>query len=188
MGFDILGTDGTPATTVRAVCERAGLNPRYFYESFAEIDALLAAIYDRQLADLGAKIVAAVDSAPPDTHSQVHAGIATTVEFLADDPRRGRVALVEAVRSQVLIRRHRRTVRSAANLVGLWANQHFRPPPEASRFTELASYHTVGGLLQSLIAWLDGDLAYTPAELIEENVSLFVTTGEAIAELARRKG
>ncbi|MCP9969857.1 hypothetical protein LUW76_31825 [Actinomadura madurae] len=34
-------------TSLRAVCARAGLSPRYFYESYADLDALLADVHDR---------------------------------------------------------------------------------------------------------------------------------------------
>ena len=45
--FDLLGTEGWSATTVRGVCQAAQLNPRYFYESFPDLDALFVAVYDR---------------------------------------------------------------------------------------------------------------------------------------------
>jgi AcrR family transcriptional regulator len=45
--FDLLGTEGAEATTVRAVCLKARLNPRYFYESFDDLDTLVVAVYDR---------------------------------------------------------------------------------------------------------------------------------------------
>src|SRR5262245_45333483 len=34
--FELLGTEGWSATTVRGVCQAARLNPRYFYESFRD--------------------------------------------------------------------------------------------------------------------------------------------------------
>ena len=42
--FHLLGTEGDAATTVRAVCQRARLNPRYFYESFADRDQVVVAL------------------------------------------------------------------------------------------------------------------------------------------------
>ncbi|MEZ5207847.1 MAG: TetR family transcriptional regulator [Acidimicrobiales bacterium] len=45
--YELLGTAGAAGTTVRGVCEAARLNPRYFYESFADLDELLVAVYDR---------------------------------------------------------------------------------------------------------------------------------------------
>ena len=45
--FALLGTEGWSGTTVRAVCEAAQLNARYFYESFDDLDSLVVAVYDQ---------------------------------------------------------------------------------------------------------------------------------------------
>jgi AcrR family transcriptional regulator len=45
-GIELLGGEGGPALTVRAVCRRAGLTERYFYESFADRDEFVRAAYD----------------------------------------------------------------------------------------------------------------------------------------------
>ena len=37
---------------MRAVCQGARLNPRYFYESFDDLDALVVAVYDRVVDEL----------------------------------------------------------------------------------------------------------------------------------------
>ena len=39
-GIELFGTVGYRAATVGAVCETAGLNKRYFYESFATLEDL----------------------------------------------------------------------------------------------------------------------------------------------------
>jgi AcrR family transcriptional regulator len=44
-GIALFGTQGFRAATVRGVCAAAGLTDRYFYESFATLEALLAAVY-----------------------------------------------------------------------------------------------------------------------------------------------
>ena len=45
-GVELLGGEGGPALTVRAVCRAAGLTERYFYESFADRDEFVRAVYD----------------------------------------------------------------------------------------------------------------------------------------------
>jgi AcrR family transcriptional regulator len=42
--LDLFAEDGARAVSKRAVCARARLNDRYFYEHFADSDALLEAI------------------------------------------------------------------------------------------------------------------------------------------------
>ncbi|WP_436792606.1 TetR/AcrR family transcriptional regulator [Actinospongicola halichondriae] len=44
--LELLASEGSSGTTVRAVCAEARLNPRYFYESFDELDSLVVAVYD----------------------------------------------------------------------------------------------------------------------------------------------
>ncbi len=54
--LQLLGTDGFSATSVRAICQSARLNPRYFYESFDDLDDLVVALYDQLVAELHAEV------------------------------------------------------------------------------------------------------------------------------------
>jgi AcrR family transcriptional regulator len=45
-GVQLLGDEGGPLLTVRAVCRKAGLTERYFYESFTDRDEFVRAVYD----------------------------------------------------------------------------------------------------------------------------------------------
>src|SRR4051794_11731236 len=85
-GLELLGgSDDAPDLTVRAVCGAAGITARYFYESFADKDALVAAVFDRVVADIATTTQAAVAAAPPD--EQNRAGIANLVRAVAEDAR-----------------------------------------------------------------------------------------------------
>ncbi len=44
-GTELFGTQGFRGATVRGICAAAGLTDRYFYESFATLEALLAEVY-----------------------------------------------------------------------------------------------------------------------------------------------
>jgi AcrR family transcriptional regulator len=44
-GIERFGTQGFRGATVRGICAAAGLTDRYFYESFASMEALLAEVY-----------------------------------------------------------------------------------------------------------------------------------------------
>ena len=83
--LDLLGSGGSDAVTVRAVCREARLNPRYFYESFDDVDALLTALYDdvaealatavaTALAELGGDPAAGATSSPPTSGSGTELG------------------------------------------------------------------------------------------------------------------
>jgi len=57
-GIELFGTRGLRATTVRSVCAAAGLTDRYFYESFATLEALLQAVYQALMDGLRARMPA----------------------------------------------------------------------------------------------------------------------------------
>lgn len=65
-GKILFGTVGYRKTTVRGLCAHAGLTDRYFYESFASLEDLLAAVYEERAAELEAAVVAAVRATGPD--------------------------------------------------------------------------------------------------------------------------
>ena len=46
-GVELFGERGYAATSIRSVLQQSGLRDRYFGESFADLDSLLAAVYSR---------------------------------------------------------------------------------------------------------------------------------------------
>src|ERR1700744_5036585 len=94
--FDLLGTVGWEQATMTAICARAKLTERYFYESFASRDELLIAVFEELTERIRGVIVAALEVAPADPEATARASITVFVDFLTDDPRNGRVAVVES--------------------------------------------------------------------------------------------
>jgi AcrR family transcriptional regulator len=186
-GLELLGTEGWAATTVRAVCAQASLTPRYFYESFKDLDELLLAVFDAIAADAAADVLTAVNNAPNDARAKAHAAIAAFVSFVTEDARRARILFVEAMGAEPLARRRFDTVRMFAGLVAQQARSFYRLSDEPDALVELTALMLAGGLAESLIAWLDGTLTLTREQLIEHCTDLFVATGEAAVELARRR-
>lgn len=184
--LDLLGREGYAATTVRGVCRRARLTPRYFYESFVSLDALVVAVYDRIVEEAAATMLEALDAAPDDARAKSRAAIEAFVRHLTDDPRRLRVSVAEALGSEPLIRRRQRTLRTFAELVAAQAREFYRPPPTADRLVSTTAHLLVGGLAELLIAWHDGSLDTTIEQLIDDCTELFVATGEAARAIASR--
>jgi AcrR family transcriptional regulator len=63
--LDVVGEQGVTEVTVEAVSARAGLTKRYFYESFTDLDALLAEVIDDIFTELLAEILEALRSVGP---------------------------------------------------------------------------------------------------------------------------
>jgi len=60
-GVELFGERGYAATSIRAVLQKSGLRDRYFGESFADLDSLLAAVYARLIDQEIAACAAAID-------------------------------------------------------------------------------------------------------------------------------
>jgi AcrR family transcriptional regulator len=186
-GLELLGSEGYAGTTVRGVCERAKLTPRYFYESFEDLEALLVAVFDAMVDDTTRAVLAAIEAAPPDPHAKARAAIETFVRNLTDDPRRARIAFVEALGSEQLMRRRLDTMRVYSQLLAAQARDLYDPPADADAIVDLTASLLVGGLAELLITWLDGSLRVTREQLIEDFTELFVATGESAVAIARRR-
>jgi AcrR family transcriptional regulator len=180
--FDLLGTEGDDGTTVRAVCQKARLNPRYFYESFADRDELLVAVYDQQVSKLGEAVIAAVGAAGDDPAATTRAGIETIVRFVADDPRQAKVLYSEALGNEAVNRRRLESTHAVVGFLVGWAEE--RGAPRGEHINLVAGSILVGGMGELLHAWLDGRIDLTLDELIDDAVALFLATGEAAARIA----
>ncbi|WP_162942047.1 TetR/AcrR family transcriptional regulator [Desertimonas flava] len=154
-GFDLVGTEGSGAATVRAVCRQAGLNSRYFYENFADVDELLVAVYDRTVTELYAELAAASELAGDDLVGRFRAGIEASVRFVDEDRRRGRVLFVEA-RGNARVDEHR-----------LAAWQVLLAEVRRDPMTPVRAVMLAGGFTSVLVEWLDGRLDVTRDELID---------------------
>ena len=60
-GVELFGERGYAATSIRSVLQQSGLRDRYFGESFADLDSLLAAVYSRLIDEEISGCVAAID-------------------------------------------------------------------------------------------------------------------------------
>lgn len=186
-GFDLLGTEGAAGTTVRAVCQRAELNARYFYESFEDIDALLIAVYDHVLAGLHAATSSV--AASPDMAPLVVAriGIGAIVRFIDEDRRRARILYVEAL-SHAALNRHRRETdiaaitsleQAAVEAAGSW--------PEGEKVSRIGAAMLIGGMSEVLLDWIDGRIDVSREQLVEDLAVLALSLGATTEKIARSR-
>jgi AcrR family transcriptional regulator len=165
--FDLLGTEGWSGTTVRAVCLTAHLNPRYFYESFDDLDALVVAVYDRVGAELRVEVEKAAAKAST-LEATVRATVDRTVRFVDEDRRRGRVLYHEALGNEALNRRRREAANGLADLIAAGSTD---------AKDRLNAAFVVGGFSEVLMAWLDGHIKVSRKRLIDQTTDLFLALG-----------
>jgi AcrR family transcriptional regulator len=169
-GLDLLGADRQDAAelAVRGICRRAGVAARYFYESFADKDEFVAAVFDWVIADLAATTQAAMAAAPPE--EQTRAGMANVVRTIGGDPRVGRLLFSAQLANAVLVRKRVESNALFAMLSGRHVENALRVP-ENDRI-KAAAHFVVGGVAQTISAWLAGEVRLDPDQLIDQLASL----------------
>lgn len=89
--LDVVGELGPSAATVEAVCKRAGLSKRYFYESFDDREAVLIALVERVMASVRDALEAVVRDAAASPDEQMLRLVHATVDTLSADARVSRL-------------------------------------------------------------------------------------------------
>jgi len=175
--YELLATEGSSGTTVRAVCAHARLNPRYFYESFTDLDELVVAVYDDVFRQLQRRVAKAVAEAPDDD-AAMRASVEATVRYVDEDRRRGRILYIEALGNEAL---NVRRVKAGAGQVELVTQDHSRRDGSAydRRVGSLGAAILVGGFTELLVSWLDGRVTLTTDELIDDATEVFLAIRDA---------
>lgn len=167
-GLDLLGAEIPEELTVRGICRRAGLAARYFYESFADKDEFVSAVFDWVVDDLAAATAAAVAAVP--AGKQTRAGMATIVRTIAGDARIGRLLFSTQLANAVVVRKRVESTALFAMLSGQHVGAVLRVP-ENDRI-RAAAYFVVGGVGQTISAWLAGQVRLSPEQLVDQLASL----------------
>jgi AcrR family transcriptional regulator len=169
-GLDLLGAEqeDIPALTVRGVCRQAGLATRYFYESFSDKDEFVGRVFDRVVAELAATTQAAVAAVP--AREQTRAGMANVVRTIAGDARIGHLLFSTKLADAVIVRKRAESSALFAMLSGQYAGDALRMP--ANDRIKAGAHFAVGGVGQTISAWLAGDVQLKPDQLVDQLATL----------------
>lgn len=96
-GLHVFGESGYHGATVRGICQQAGLTERYFYESFANSEDLLCAVYEGVLASQRERMAAAITTAAPQHDAMIRAGLSAFFAFIRECPAAARVQFIEVL-------------------------------------------------------------------------------------------
>lgn len=186
--FELLGTVGVAGTTVRGVCEAARLNPRYFYESFDDLDDLLVAVFDRTATDGLAVILDAVAAAGDDDPLVLtRAVIGAFLRHITDDPRRAQVLYIAGLGNEALNRRRLQAMADMAALFVRGRRDELRRrggDDHDDPVHLLAAGIIVGGMSELVMTWLDDRTGQPLDQLIDDAAALFVALGDAAGSIA----
>jgi AcrR family transcriptional regulator len=181
-GRVLFGEHGYAGTSIRAVLRQAGLIDRYFGENFADLDALLAAVYDQIVDEEVAGCRAAINATQGGSEG-ARAMVDAMASSLQGDPGRARIKLREVVSGGPLARQQRQVgFHKFAALVA-----ELLPPagPEKAREQQLLAVGIVAATNELLMAWLDGEQGLTQADVVDLVMTMFDAIADRLAVLNR---
>ncbi|MYR04907.1 TetR family transcriptional regulator [Gordonia sp. SID5947] len=168
--FTVFGRSGAPGLSVRSVCRECELNTRYFYESFADTDELLGALYDVVAQELATVVEKAMASAGPSIRARTTAGIRAVLGFGSGDPRRGRILFTEGRSNPVLVSRRVATQDLLMELVLTETVAAQRLPDGVAG--RVGAIMFTGAMAELAQQWLAGHLGDDLDAVVEQAASL----------------
>jgi AcrR family transcriptional regulator len=178
-GLELFGTLGYAHTSVRAVSTAASLNSRYFYESFTSREDLLYSVYQRIVGDIFTRAAEAT-AAEKTIEAQARATLRAAWTAVTEDRRKARIVALEVVGVSERLERLRQETRQA--LAQFTADNALSVAASGVRLRldpVLTARFLVGGVVEVLLAWINGDLTASVDEVVDHFTALFTAAAYA---------
>lgn len=174
--------------TVDKLCAAAGLNKRYFYESFNDLDAVAAAAVDDIAAQVSIATMTAVSSVQREPlERQAAVAVDALVRTLVQDPRRARVLLGGVAISPALHQHREAVMRGLTEVLIGHARIVHGVELEKDSLAEIAPAFVVGGTADAILAFVEGRARVSIEQLVDGLVTLWLITGNGAADVARAR-
>lgn len=180
--LDLLAEEGIEAVTIRAVSDRAGLTRRYFYQEFADVDALLVTVFDQINADVVAALSAGLDIAPEDPRRQAEAALRAALGAVIEHPGKARLIVASTTSAGTLAARRADASDAMAAVVRAYVQQLPQASTLPERLVDTLAVMTVGGVTELVARWLAGTIARSPDELIDDLAELIARISTAMQD------
>ena len=169
----VLADVGEAGATLAAICSRAGLTGRYFYESFESLDDAMLAALDQVCDEILTLATEIIEATPGTPEQRVHAVMRAFVEMVVAAPDKVRVAVLHSTANPRLRARRRELIDVFADFVAREADELYGertwPAERARQFGVVY----IAGFAELVGSWLTGDVEQDPAELVETASDLF---------------
>ena len=171
-GIERFGTDGYAATSVKAICDEAGLTERYFYENF--------------LRDATSAVLEKMNEVDGDADAMLKAGLATFARHVAANPKRARIQQLEVVGVSDRIEEVRRgAIHAFADLIADTSRRFGSPDHRDGVDLDVMAIGLVGLVNEQLIDFVRGELDVDIERLIENQASAFTALSGVILPAER---
>jgi AcrR family transcriptional regulator len=170
----VYGERGYRQSTVKAVCEAAGLTERYFYESFANSEELLIASFNAVTYSVLGEITEAARQAGRSRVARSRAMLHTYFAALQREPRSARVFLVEI---RGVSRAVDKAFDSALRAIGEQVGRIVVPPGVPA--DPLLEAGIVGGVIHIALRWIEDGYAPDIEIVTDSALRLGMVLGQA---------
>lgn len=174
-GLQVFGTSGFRTATVRQLCRQAELTDRYFYESFANTEDLLVAVYEREFDHLQQVVLATLADEAALRDPMVAVELALNALFeMASEPRVARVCWLEVLGVSARVDGvYTRTIERFAALVVAFARQQFSTESIDEAESRMLGIALIGAVSQPVTHWLLGGYREDRAALVAATTRVF---------------
>jgi AcrR family transcriptional regulator len=177
-GVELFDERGYAAASIRSVLQQSGLRDRYFGESFADLDSLLAAVYSRLIDEEISGCAAVIDKTSGGSES-ARAMIDTITRSFEKNPGKARIKSREVLSGGPVAREQRRAgLRRLAQLVA-----DLLPASTALNRSDvlLLGLSIVAAADELLLTWMDSAEGLTRDRVVDVVTLLFDATAHHIS-------
>ncbi|MDF1629070.1 MAG: TetR/AcrR family transcriptional regulator [Alcanivoracaceae bacterium] len=170
-GLQVFGSEGYRHSTVKQLCQVAGLTDRYFYRNFKDKEALLAAVYTEAMDGITGAIAEAVQRAgiAKDPHAAINAGLDAFFTAI-EDQAVARVCWLEVLGvSADIDTLYNQRVKLFAQLLLMFAQSLKPDAPLNDNQPRIISLALVGAISQTALHWLLDGYRTPRADLVAAN-------------------
>ena len=188
--YEIIATEGGRKLSIHKLCAQAGLNKRYFYESFDSLDAMAAALIDdlaEELITIGQNAALGGWQEGMDTATLARHVLDRCIGWMVDEPARTRLLFSSASENPQALEQRKVVIRKMARVLSAFSIQYHQAG-EPLPIAHVGSALLIGGTIEAVMTWLDDDVAVSREEFVEDIACFWVAVGDSAISLARSRG
>ncbi|MGO9754327.1 MAG: TetR/AcrR family transcriptional regulator [Solirubrobacteraceae bacterium] len=179
--LQVFAADGWASISARRVCERAGLTRRYFYESFADIDALLGAALDRITGEVTEAVRAAVADGSASRSELVRRAVRAGLDVLASTPSKGRFLAASLTAGRSIAAHRARSISDLAAIIEAALSPQRDDHATTAREARITAIIAVGAILSIIDSWLTQEVDLTKEEVVAWSATAAIGIIDAVA-------
>jgi AcrR family transcriptional regulator len=178
-GLEVFGTTGYIRSTIKDICQTAGLTERYFYESFQNKEDLLVAVYRKLIADIESEAKIIFERTKDSPEDMGYKILKMFYRRLKDDPRRARVQIYEILGVSARVdREYQSAMLTLADWTKLIMFTIFPELQKKSRETTIIFTGFAGAVMQIANRWVLEGLEISLDEIVRQSFDMFLILGK----------